>query len=151
MHFFDRISPSLNFRNCNPMSSPTNGGSRSAIRHRFNALDYLVARYLVVRDQKVESSNPVLPQLFCHSAHGRRSFDPVCRAVSCNACDDVPLLCHVSHSGQLRILNFLHRARSNFRAGWLPANPLMSVAILVDDSFRSVNGRSAIFFLPINR
>lgn len=34
----------------------------------------------------------------------------------------VPLLCHVSPSDQLQILDFLHRARSNFRAGWLPAS-----------------------------
>jgi hypothetical protein len=33
--------------------------------------------------------------------------------------------------------------RSNFRAGWLPAS--QSVAIVVDDSFRSNNGRSAAF------
>jgi hypothetical protein len=40
----------------------------------------------------------------------------------CNMCHGVPLLCHVSPSDQLQILDFLHRARSNFRAGWLPAS-----------------------------
>ena len=56
-------------------------------------------------------------------------------------CHGVPLLCHVSRSGQLQILDFVHRARSNFRAGWLPGRSLMSVASVVDHSFRSVNGR----------
>ena len=35
---------------------------------------------------------------------------------------DVPLLCHVLRSDQLQILDFLHGAQSNFRAGWLPAS-----------------------------
>ena len=34
----------------------------------------------------------------------------------------VPLLCHVSHSDQLQILDFSNRARNNFRAGWLSAS-----------------------------
>ena len=55
------MSPSLNFRNSSPMSSPIKGGSCSAIRRRFNALDYFVALHLVVRDQEVEGSNPFAP------------------------------------------------------------------------------------------
>ncbi len=61
MRFFDKMSPSLNFRNCSPMSSPIKGGSCSATRRRFNALDYFVALHLVVRDQEVEGSNPFAP------------------------------------------------------------------------------------------
>jgi hypothetical protein len=57
MRLFEKMSPSLNFRNCSPMSSPTMGGSCSAIRRRFNALDCFVALHLVVRDQEVEGSN----------------------------------------------------------------------------------------------
>jgi len=34
----------------------------------------------------------------------------------------VPFLCHLSSSDQLQMLDFLDRARSNFRAGWLPAS-----------------------------
>jgi hypothetical protein len=64
MHFFDKMSPSLNFRNGSPMSSPIKGGSCSAIRRRFNALDYFVALHLVVRDQEVEGSNPFAPTTF---------------------------------------------------------------------------------------
>jgi hypothetical protein len=45
------------------MSSPIKGGSCSAIRRRFNALDYFVALHLVVRDQEVEGSNPFAPTI----------------------------------------------------------------------------------------
>ena len=34
----------------------------------------------------------------------------------------VPLLCLVGRSDPFQILDFLHRARSSFRAGWLPAS-----------------------------
>ena len=64
MHFFDKMSPSLNFRDGSPMSSPIKGGSCSAIRRRFNALDYFVALHLVVRDQEVEGSNPFAPNIY---------------------------------------------------------------------------------------
>jgi hypothetical protein len=41
---------------------------------------------------------------------------------SCSTRDDVPLLCHVSRSNQLQVLDFLHHTWSNFRADWLPAS-----------------------------
>jgi hypothetical protein len=67
MHFSDEMSPFLNFRNGSPMSSPIKGGSCSAIRRRFNALDYFVVLHLVVRDQEVEGSNPFAPTNSCLS------------------------------------------------------------------------------------
>jgi hypothetical protein len=56
------------------MSSPIKGGSCSAIRSRFNALDYFVALHLVVRDQEVEGSNPFAPTTPNFPFIGLRNF-----------------------------------------------------------------------------
>jgi hypothetical protein len=36
--------------------------------------------------------------------------------------DGVPLQCRALHSDQWQVLDFLDRAMSDFRAGWLPAS-----------------------------
>ena len=88
-------------------------------RHQMKHLDF---NLFSVRDQKVESSNPVCRGYsFIVPTDAAAMFQSV-DVASCNMGHGVPLLCHVSRSDQLQILDFLHRARSNFRAGWLPAS-----------------------------
>jgi hypothetical protein len=59
------------------MRSPIKGESCSAIRRRFNALDYFVALHLEVRDQEVEDSNPFAPLSYGLTAKLLARFLPI--------------------------------------------------------------------------
>jgi hypothetical protein len=88
-------------------------------RHRMKHLDFDL---ILVRDEGLENPNPVCRDHSFIMPPERGSNDPVCRVGSYNICHSVPLLCRLSRSDQLQILDFSRRARSTFRAGWLPAS-----------------------------
>jgi hypothetical protein len=70
----------------------------------------------------------------------------ICRQSAVNARGSphhgVSLLCHVSRSGELQVLDFLVACSECLPCGMVNGKSLMLLAIVVENPFRSPNGRS---------